>query len=102
MKIKVEKKLKLFFIFWKVFHVKDFLGLTLSGIFGGFSLQSLFRGFHKCWAIYSFQQFQAANFGWTIPRNLIKTNPQVWNQNWTHVVKPKPTPWFHIMHSNWN
>lgn len=37
MKIKGEKKMKLFFIFWKVFHVRDFLSFTLLGIFlGGF------------------------------------------------------------------
>lgn len=38
MKIKGEKKMKLFFVFWKVFHVRDFLSFTLLGIFWGFSL----------------------------------------------------------------
>jgi hypothetical protein len=35
-KMKDGKKLKLFFIFWKVFHVKNFLGFTLWAFFGGF------------------------------------------------------------------
>jgi hypothetical protein len=33
MKIKGEKKFKLFFIFWKVFHFRAFLGFALLGIF---------------------------------------------------------------------